>query len=124
VRHKGTDGRGAGHRRMQRSLVGTHEAEEVGAPVGEAMGGGGRGAHRWWGGARRSRKRRSLAGVGRGVMLGNVGSGVAVSFGQRGVGWVARGRSGGQVGRTRVGSIGRAGGADARGVGRLSAWGR
>jgi hypothetical protein len=30
--------------------------------MGEALGGGGKGAHRWWGGARQSRKRRSLAG--------------------------------------------------------------
>jgi hypothetical protein len=41
--------------------VGTCEAKEAGAPVGEAMGGGGRGTHRWWGGVRRSRKRRSPA---------------------------------------------------------------
>jgi hypothetical protein len=47
VRHRGgggrrADGRGTGRRRMRHSLVGTHEAEEVGAPMGEAMGGGGR----------------------------------------------------------------------------------
>jgi hypothetical protein len=47
VRHRGgggrgTGGRGVGRRRMRRSLAGTHGAEEVGAPVGEVMGGGGR----------------------------------------------------------------------------------
>jgi hypothetical protein len=43
---RSTDGRGAGHRTMRRSLAGTRGAEEAGALVGEAMGGGGRGAHR------------------------------------------------------------------------------
>jgi hypothetical protein len=51
VRHMGgggrsTDGRGAGHRMMRCSMAGTRGAEEAGALVGEAMGGGGRGAHR------------------------------------------------------------------------------
>jgi hypothetical protein len=78
--------------------------EEAGALAGEAMGGGGRGAHRWWGSARHSRKRCSLAGEawgggGRGAMsssarsggvgLGWVALGVAGSVRRRGVGWVA-----------------------------------
>jgi hypothetical protein len=44
---------------MWRSLAGRCGAEEARAPEGEAMGGGGRGARRWRGGVRRSRKRRS-----------------------------------------------------------------
>jgi hypothetical protein len=38
--------------------------EEAGAPTGEALGGGGKGAHRWRGNARRSRKMRSSTGDG------------------------------------------------------------
>jgi hypothetical protein len=49
-------------RRARRSPTGRRGAEEVGAPAGEAMGGGGRGAHRWWGSARRIRKRCSPVG--------------------------------------------------------------
>jgi hypothetical protein len=67
VRHRDGGGRGigerdAGCRRTRRSLAGRRGVEEAGALVGEAVGGGGRGAHRWWGGARRSRKRCSPAG--------------------------------------------------------------
>jgi hypothetical protein len=40
---RGTDGRGAGHRRMRPSPVGRCGVEEEGALAGEAMGGGGRG---------------------------------------------------------------------------------
>jgi hypothetical protein len=47
---RGIGGRGAGCRRTQRSLTG------------EVRGGGGRSAHRWRGGVRSSRKRRSSAG--------------------------------------------------------------
>jgi hypothetical protein len=57
----GTDGRGAGCRRTRRSPAGRRGAEEAGALAGEATGGGGRGAHQWWGGARHSRKRCSPA---------------------------------------------------------------
>jgi hypothetical protein len=105
-------GRDTGCRRMRRSLVGRR-----GALTGEATGGGGRGARRWWGGVRRSRKRCSLAGEawgggGRGTRLGSarsgdagsgcVGSGVVGSIGQREVGrvlWV--GAHAGSVGWAR-----------------------
>jgi hypothetical protein len=40
---RGNGGRGAGHRRMRPSPAGRRGAEEARAPVGEAMGGGGRG---------------------------------------------------------------------------------
>jgi hypothetical protein len=43
VRRRGAGVRGAGHRRMQPSPVGRRRAEEEGASVGEAMGGGCRG---------------------------------------------------------------------------------
>jgi hypothetical protein len=43
VRRRGRGGRGAGHRRMRPSPAGRRRAEEAGAPVGEAMGGGDRG---------------------------------------------------------------------------------
>jgi hypothetical protein len=88
---RGAGGRGAGRRRMRCSLAGTRGAEEAWAPVGEAMGRGGRGAHRWWGGVRRSRKRHLPVGEVWGPMssgmrsgdagLGGVGSGVAGSGG-------------------------------------------
>jgi hypothetical protein len=69
--------------------------EEAGALAGEATGGGGRGARRWWGGARYSRKRCSpveeaWGGRGTGAM-----SGVAGSVGQCGVervAWAGRAR--------------------------------
>jgi hypothetical protein len=62
VRHRGGGGRGigdrgAGCRRTRRSPTGRHGEEEAWAMTGEVMKGGGRGARRWWGGARRSRKR-------------------------------------------------------------------
>jgi hypothetical protein len=58
VRHRGgggngVGGRGARCRRMRRSPAGRCGAEEAGV----LMGGGGRGARRWWGDARCSRKR-------------------------------------------------------------------
>jgi hypothetical protein len=67
MRHRGggdrdAGGRDDGHRRMRRSLAGTRGAEEARASVGETVGGGGKGAHRWWDGVRRSRKRRSPVG--------------------------------------------------------------
>jgi hypothetical protein len=120
VRHRGGGGRGAGHRRMRRSLAGTRGVEKAGALVGEAMGRG-RGAHRWWGGVRRSRKRRSPTGEAWG---GGGGGGVGrVVFGRATRGWAARCRSGsmGSGGWCRAG--GRAGRANTRGVGRLSARG-
>jgi hypothetical protein len=40
---RGAGGRGAGYRRMRPSPTGRRGAEEAGASVGEAMGGGGRG---------------------------------------------------------------------------------
>jgi hypothetical protein len=59
VRHgdgggRGAGGRGAGCKRTQRSPVGRSGEEEAVALVGEAMGGGGKGAHRWWGNASES----------------------------------------------------------------------
>jgi hypothetical protein len=94
--------------------------------MGETLGGGGRGAHRWRGGARWSRKRRSSAGggagwrmkwpeVGRaarnggvgGVRAGSAGWNGRAAGGRRGVGWAGgtrrvrravRGRSGGRAG--------------------------
>jgi hypothetical protein len=56
VRHgvRGGQGRSA--------VCGRRGAKEVGAWVGEAMDRGGRGARRWWGSARHSRKRRSSVG--------------------------------------------------------------
>jgi hypothetical protein len=103
--------------------------EDAALASGDMRGGGGRGAHRWWGGVRCSRKRRSPVGEawgrgGRGVMSGDAGlggmgsgvtgrsgnagldgagSGVAVSFGQRGVGRAGRMRTG--VGQS-VGPLG------------------
>jgi hypothetical protein len=108
VRHrgggsKGVGGRSAECRRTRRSSVGRHGVEEVGALAREATGGGGRGAHRWWGGARRSRKRCSpmgeaWGGGGRGAMSGSARSGGAGSIGRREVERVTRGRTG-SVGR-------------------------
>jgi hypothetical protein len=127
VRHGDIEGRGVGgrsarRRRMWRSLAGTRGAEEAAEPVGEAMGGGGRGAHRWWGGARCSRKQRSPTGEawgvgGRGVMSSGVRSGDA---GLVAWGWESRGRES----RCRSGSVGSGGWrgvgrANSRGVGRL-----
>jgi hypothetical protein len=111
VRHRGGGGRGAGHRRMRCSLAGTRGVEKAGALVGEAMG-------RGRGGARRSRKRRSPTGEAWGG--GGVGR---VVFGRATRGWAARCRSGsmGLGGWCRAG--GRAGRANTRGVGRLSARG-
>jgi hypothetical protein len=89
------------------------------------MRGGGRGARRWWGSVRHSRKRCSPTGEawdggGRGAMSGRVrsgdaglgcaGSGVAGLVGRSGVGWVARGRTGG---------VGGAGTCTGRSVGRM-----
>jgi hypothetical protein len=120
VRHRGgggksIGGRGAGCRRTRRSPAGRCGVEE-------ATRGGGRGAHRWWGGARHSRKRCSLTGEawgggGRGVMsgsarsgsagLGCVDSGVVGSIRRHEVGWVARGQTGGVGGAgARAGSVG------------------
>jgi hypothetical protein len=99
---RGTSGRGIGRRRMRRSLAGTCGVEEAGAPMGEAMGGGGRGT--------------MLGGVRSGdVGLGGVGSSRGVSRAT----W-------GQESRCRSGSmrsVGWAGRVDACGVGRLSARG-
>jgi hypothetical protein len=73
--------------------------EEARALAGEAIGGGGRGARRWWGDARCSRKRCSLTeeawgeggrdAMSGGVTLGCAWSGVAGSIGQHGVRRVA-----------------------------------
>jgi hypothetical protein len=104
VRHRGGAGRGVGGRgvgswRTRHSPAGRHETEEARALAGEAMGGGGRGAHRWWGGVRRSRKQCSPVGEawgggGRGAMSdsvrwGGAGSGVAGLIRQREVRRVA-----------------------------------
>jgi hypothetical protein len=94
-------------------LAGTHAVEEAGA----TMGGEGRGANRWWGGMRRSRKRRLSAGEvwgrgGRDAMSGDMRSGDA------GLGGVGSGVAG-SIGRRRVGRRG----VGSRGVGR-AAWGR
>jgi hypothetical protein len=112
---RGTGGRGTGCRRTQRSPTGRRVAEEAGALAGEAMGGGGRGTRWWWGVTRRSRKRCSPTGEawgrgGRGTMsgsarlgdagLGYAGSGVTGLGRRRGVGRVARGRTGGVGGCT------------------------
>jgi hypothetical protein len=125
VRHRGgggTDvgGRGARYRRTRRSPTGRRGAEEAWALTGEATGGGGRGAHRWWGDARHRRKRcspvgKAWGGGGRGAMsgsvrsgsagLGCVGSEVAGLIGQREVRRVTRGRTGG-MGGEGTGSIG------------------
>jgi hypothetical protein len=59
---RGIGGRGAGCRRTWCSPTGRHWVEEAGALAGEAMGGRGRVAHQWWGGARRSRKQCSPMG--------------------------------------------------------------
>jgi hypothetical protein len=58
----GVGGRGAGCRRTRRSPAGRRGVKEVGTLAGEVTGGGGRGAHQWWGGARRSRKQCSSVG--------------------------------------------------------------
>jgi hypothetical protein len=76
-------------RRTWRSLAGRCGAEEARALEGEAMGGGGRGARRWRGGVRRSRKRRSPTREaqeegGRGARSGGAGSGRRHGVGQSG----------------------------------------
>jgi hypothetical protein len=107
-RGRGVGGRGAGRRTTWRSPAGRHGAKEAGALAGKVMGGGGRGACRWCGGVRCSRKRCSPAGVawgggGRGTMsgsarsgdtgLGCVESGVVRSIGRREVERVAWARA-------------------------------
>jgi hypothetical protein len=67
VRHKGgggrnIGGRGAKCRRTRRSPARRRGAKEAGTLAGEEMGGGGRGARLWRGGARYSRKRCSPVG--------------------------------------------------------------
>jgi hypothetical protein len=140
VRHRGgggrgTSGRGAGRRRMRHSPAGRRGVEEAGAPVGEVMGGGGRGAHRWWGGARRSKKRCSSTGEvwgggGRGAMCGRRGVGRcrvgSHRVGRAMQGWVtwdreSRCRSG-SVGSDGWRGVGQVGGVDVRRVGRLDCW--
>jgi hypothetical protein len=107
----GVGGRGARSWRTRHSSAGRRGAEEARALAGEVTGGGGRGARRWWGGVRRSRKRCSPVGEawgggGRGAMSDSVrssgaGSGVAGSIRQCEVRRVARGRTSG-MGRARA----------------------
>jgi hypothetical protein len=54
--------------------------------VGDALGGGGRGAHRWWGGVRRRRTWRSPAGR-HGAEEAGVPIGEAMGEGGRGTHW-------------------------------------
>jgi hypothetical protein len=80
----------------------------------EAMRGGGRGARRWWGDVRHSRKRCSPAGEawgggGRGAMSGSARSGGVGSIGQHEVGQVARGVAWAGWARAWGRSVGRAG---------------
>jgi hypothetical protein len=68
--------------------------EEAGASTGEALGGG-RGAHRWWGGMRRwAEETGALAGGGAAQGVGGSGAsrwgGPGREVGHHGVGWVGR----------------------------------
>jgi hypothetical protein len=116
VRHRA---RRPGHRRERRWAQ-----EHAVLTGGDTYGGGGRGAHRWWGGAGSDARRRGRQGCD--VEWREVGSRrvnratrgwtargsrvvVSVSVGQHGVGRVARGRSGGQGGHAHGRSVERVG---------------
>jgi hypothetical protein len=109
--------------------------------MGEALNGGSRGAHQWWGGMRQSRKMRSSVGEGVGWRMqwhevGRAAWGRSIELeeagregGRRGVERVSERVTGGRAGRrdaqgrtSGAGSVGQAGGAhgDAGGEG---AWG-
>jgi hypothetical protein len=76
--------------------------------MGEALGGGGRGAHRWQGGARQSRKRRSSAGEAWDGGCSGVRSGQVAGGWVGGTGSIGRDGGGGSVSTGGAGLNGRA----------------